>query len=398
MTQLQVGHARACITPPLGIKMMGYGARTEGAAAIHDDLWANAVALSDGTQRLLILALDVCEMPLYTTHLLKGAIMYATGLEPDQILINTSHTHAGPDVGVVVSQDPLALCEPTYFVAFANASADVCQRALADLAPATLQVGQAEVEIGASRRERTNEGAIVIGVNPDGPRMPILTAWAFVRSLRSDVVWWSLPLHGATVTSDNLEISAEWMGAAVRDFEADHDEAVAVFLQGCCGDQNPYRERNSFEQMAEHGADVAAALAKALLSAREVASVPLVHRWRTVLLPSARGGVQRLPVHGLRLGDAALVSLAGEPFVAYALYAQQLRPGPTTMVLGYTDGTVGYLPTGDAFEEGGYEPNSWKGFADGEPLTPEVEPIVKETIAAMFADLGDLDWSEKRGC
>ena len=96
MSDLQIGHARACITPPVGVVMMGYGARSDPSVAIHDDLSANAVALSDGVQRLVVLALDVCEMPLYTTHLLKGAIMEATGLEPDQILINTSHTHAGP--------------------------------------------------------------------------------------------------------------------------------------------------------------------------------------------------------------------------------------------------------------------------------------------------------------
>jgi neutral ceramidase len=387
MMEFLFGHARRRITPPLGITMMGYGARTEGAKAIHDDLWANAVALSDGTQRLLVLALDVCEMPLYTTHLLKGAIMQATGLQPDQILINTSHTHAGPDVGVVVSEDALILYEPAYFVESAQVCANVCQDALADLAPATLRVGSAAVDVGGSRRERTPDGTTVIGVNPEGPRMPVLTAWTFSRPEATDVIWWTLPLHGATVTADNLQISAEWMGAAVRRFEADQDETVAVFLQGCCGDQNPYRERNSFEQMDEHGVDVALALEDALASSQDVESLPLVHRWRTVLLPSARGGFQRLPVHGLRLGDAALVSLAGEPFVAYALHGQGLRPGPATMVLGYTDGTVGYLPTADAFEEGGYEPNSWKGFADGEPLTQQVEGIVKETIAAMFAEL-----------
>lgn len=387
MTQLQVGHARACITPPVGVVMMGYGARTQGSTGVHDDLWANAVALSDGAQTLLVLALDVCEMPLYTTHLLKGALVQATGLAPDQVLINTSHTHAGPEVGVIVSQDPFTLHEPAYFVTLLQKTADVCQRALADLAPATLRVGRALVDVGASRRERTAEGTTVIGVSRDAPRLAEVTAWQFVREAGPHVVWWSLPLHGATVIWDNLLISAEWMGATVRAFEAVQDEAVAVFLQGCCGDQNPYRERNSFVQMDEHGSAVAAALREAIGTASDVAATPLVHRRKTLLLPSARGGVQRLPVHGLRLGDAAFVSLAGEPFVAYVLHAQKLRPGPATMVLGYTDGTVGYLPTGDAFAEGGYEPNSWQGFADGEPLTPEVETILKEAIGAMLAEL-----------
>lgn len=391
MSDLQIGHARACITPPVGVVMMGYGARSEPSVAIHDDLYANAVALSDGVQRLVVLALDVCEMPLYTTHLLKGAIMEATGLEPDQILINTSHTHAGPEVGVTVGQDPLTLQEPAYFVAMAQQAAQACRQALADLSAAAMRVGRAPVDVGASRRERTAEGTTIIGVNPDGPRLAEVTVWQFARAAKPDVVWWSLPLHGATVTWDNLQISAEWMGAAVRAFEADQDEAVAIFLQGCCGDQNPYRERNNFSQMGEHGEAVAQALREAIRTASEIVATPMCHSRRTVLLPSARGGVQRLPVQGLRLGDAAFVSLAGEPFVAYALHAQGLRPGPATMVLGYTDGTVGYLPTADAFAEGGYEPNSWQGFADGEPLGPEVETMTKEAIDAMLRELGEQD-------
>ena len=48
---------------------------------------------------------------------------------------------------------------------------------------------------------------------------------------------------------------------------------------------------------------------------------------------------------------------------------------------------MGYLPTADAFAEGGYEPNSWRGFADGEPLTPEAEAIIKEAIATMVREL-----------
>jgi len=387
MSGLQIGHARERITPPVGVVMMGYGARTEPSQGIHDDLYANATALSDGRQCLLLLALDVCEMPLYTTHLLKGAISGATGLEPDQILINTSHTHAGPEVGVKVGQDPLALQEPAYFVWMAGQAASTSVRALADLAPATLRVGCASVDVGASRRERTAEGTIAIGVDRDRPRLPEVTVWQFVRQAKRDIVWWSLPLHGASVTANNLLISSEWMGAAVRAFEDANPASRAVFLQGCCGDQNPYRERNCFEQTGEHGAQVAVALAQATANAVPVPATPLVHRRRTILLPSERGGVQRLPVHGLRIGDTASVSLAGEPFVEYALYGRSLRPGASTMVLGYTDGTVGYLPTADAFAEGGYEPNSWRGFADGEPLTPEVEAIIKEAIATMVREL-----------
>jgi hypothetical protein len=53
-TPLQVGFAKRAITPAIGAKpvyMAGFD-NDRKATGVHDDLWARAVAVSDGRQRM----------------------------------------------------------------------------------------------------------------------------------------------------------------------------------------------------------------------------------------------------------------------------------------------------------------------------------------------------------
>ena len=60
----------------------------------------------------------------------------------------------------------------------------------------------------------------------------------------------------------------------------------------------------------------------------------------------------------LALGPLLHVGISGELFVGLG---QQIRTSigdATTCVAALCDGSVGYIPTADAFAEGGYEPNA----------------------------------------
>ncbi|MHB9034275.1 MAG: hypothetical protein ACYC6L_14655 [Anaerolineae bacterium] len=57
------------------------------------------------------------------------------------------------------------------------------------------------------------------------------------------------------------------------------------------------------------------------------------------------------------------------------------------MVLGYTDATVGYIPTEAAFAEGGYEPNSFGWFSHGQKLDPSCETVTKQALSAALAEI-----------
>ncbi len=387
MSPFRVGHGRQCITPPLGTRMMGYGSRTEGARQVHDDLFVNAVAFRAAEETAALLAYDLCFFDLPLVAGIKSAIEDRTGLSADRVLLNASHTHAGPRVGAWHGEHGTEDYERSVI----EKSADAVDAALQDAADSTFAGGAAPVDIGCNRREMTPEGKIMLGVNPQGPRLAEMTVWRFARPGRPDVVLFSTAMHGTTLGGDNLSISAEWMGAAARRVEEQMPEVRAVFLQGCGADQNPYRQNADFDLMEQHGRTAAAAVARALNHTRQLFPLPLRYGMRNVHLPllDDESRTWPLPVHGLRLGDAVLVGLGCEAFVEYALFGRSVSQAEQTLVIAYTDGSVGYLPTADAYETGGYETEANRHFPVGSPFTPECERLVKQAIKEMIEALWD---------
>jgi len=57
----------------------------------------------------------------------------------------------------------------------------------------------------------------------------------------------------------------------------------------------------------------------------------------------------------IRIGDTVLVSMPGEPFAEIGVEIKQRSPFGETFFSGYSNGSAWYLPTAEAFEEGGYE-------------------------------------------
>ncbi|MHC4563826.1 MAG: hypothetical protein ACYS8X_13790, partial [Planctomycetota bacterium] len=81
----------------------------------------------------------------------------------------------------------------------------------------------------------------------------------------------------------------------------------------------------------------------------------------------------------LRIGDVAIVGLPGEPFVEAGLEIKMASPAAFTYVAHLpTWPDASYLPTRDAFENGGYE--VW-------PNVCRVDPGTLETITAEAIDL-----------
>jgi neutral ceramidase len=381
MTAFEVGHGRECITPPLGIKMVGYASRTEGAASVHDDLFVNAVVLKGGDETVAIVTFDLCLLSIDMAGAFKSAIEAATGLEPRQVLLNTSHTHAGPALGGDGTEPGI---ETEYRGTVTERALSAVREALQDAAPATFSAGRAHLDIGCNRRERMSDGRVWLGVNPEGPRLPEVTVWRFGRKGAPHIVLFSSPMHGTTLGEKNLSISAEWMGLAVAELERRRQKARFVFLQGCGADQNPYREEATFDLVAQHGRKAADAVEAALKRARRLRPLPLRSLVRQVPLPDKDDPSQSrlLPLHGVRVGGAVLAALGCEPFVEYARYGRSVSKAKQTLVLGYTDGNIGYLCTADAFDAGGYEPQVSR-------VAPESEALAKDALRSLLAELAD---------
>jgi hypothetical protein len=76
-------------------------------------------------------------------------------------------------------------------------------------------------------------------------------------------------------------------------------------------------------------------------------------------LDSFRTGEPLPPVVGevqaLRLGPVVLTSGPGEIFNEIGRAVKDRSPAPNTFFLGYTNGSIGYVPVPEAYPEGGYE-------------------------------------------
>jgi hypothetical protein len=54
-------------------------------------------------------------------------------------------------------------------------------------------------------------------------------------------------------------------------------------------------------------------------------------------------------LHGIRLGEVALVGFAGEPFSELGVQVKARSPFAHTLFSGYTNDYLGYLPTAEAY-------------------------------------------------
>jgi hypothetical protein len=315
---------------------------------------------------------------------LKAAIRAATGLPDEAICVNASHTHAGPRLTV-----PQPTPESTaYLQTVHRAAAEATCEAVNSLRPAELAVGAAPLVIGWNRRERKGDGRMVLGVNRDGPTLHEVTLWQVARAGAGRIVLFTAPFHGVTMGPGNLYVSAEWMGAAVRELERREAGLKALFLQGCAGNQNVRRERGNYDEVIDNGTAAARAVGAALAGLKPVAAVPLRTVLRDVPVPLRDGSTFPVACRGLRLGDAALVGLGGEAFIEYALHGRQVSRFASTMVLGYTDGCAGYLAVAATYTEGGYEAEANQYFETRQPWAPAIEGILRAAVARMLAELG----------
>lgn len=63
----------------------------------------------------------------------------------------------------------------------------------------------------------------------------------------------------------------------------------------------------------------------------------------------------KVHLQAIRIGETALIGVPGEPFAEIGVDVKRRSPAPHTVFCGYTNGLFAYIPTTQAYEEGGYE-------------------------------------------
>jgi hypothetical protein len=126
--------------------------------------------------------------------------------------------------------------------------------------------------------------------------------------------------------------------------------------------------------------------ARKLLAAAEAKTqfrdLPLVYARETVIMAETYPKTERVPVQVLRIGDTGVAAFAGEPFVQLGLEVREKSPFRQNFVIGLSNDHVGYVPTVEAHEQGGYE--TWR--AKTSYLEKEAAPkVVSATLRRLNA-------------
>lgn len=403
---LQMGVARATITPPVGIPLVGFAGRGP-SIGLQDDLYATALVAASGDRRAALIACDLIGLDAERVAEVRAEVARRTEIPAENVMICCTHTHYGPSVGMPHHGQPSPDVE-AYIRLLPHLLAGAVQEATTRLQEAHIGVGRGTCDIGINRRERLPDGTIKLGKNPEGPADRevgvVRLESAEGRPLATLV---NFACHPVCQSSAMRLISADYPGQTRKVVE-EFTGAPCLFLQGAGGNINPRRMEADYESARQQGTilgcdavrtweRIATEPASGVATASETLALPAMTfsseeqgqaqvealerllaeqqarnappgsiYWTERRLERARKQLHSLrtgeplpPIPGevqaLRLGPVVLTGAPGEIFTEIGMAVKAQSPWPDTFFLGYTNGSVGYVPVPEAYPEGGYE-------------------------------------------
>ena len=240
MNTLQAGFARVDVTPMLGIGLAGYYVPRQ-ADGVLDPLQINALALSCGEEKAVIMSIDHCGIVKEVLNPMRQHVCDMTGLPWEAVYIHSTHTHTGP----FLNYNPTEPLEIEYAQNVKHKFADAACLALADLKPAKMGYGIGDApNIAFVRRFRMKDGSVRTNPGVDNPDIvaPIGDVDERVNVLRFDqengksLVLVNFGNHPDVV--GGCKISADWPGFLRSTVEQVLDNTQCIFFNGAQGDVN----------------------------------------------------------------------------------------------------------------------------------------------------------------
>ncbi len=263
---ISAGAAQVDITPEAGVHLAGAVGVHRPAELVADPLYAKAVVLESGGQKLCFLALDVTIVTGTYSGLIRREAAERFGFDPDAVMVHATQTHSAPPLGqFMVDRDFDGVPPEHEWVGggeegYSNWAAERAIEAIGQandaLQPVRIGVGSGiEGRLAFNRRAVTRDGTVAmpgrawsggpLGPNHiryiEGPMDPELG----VVCLRTDSL--SVPAMLVHYTCHPVHVfpkrivSADWPGAWAAELRHEFgDDCVPLVLNGCCGNINPW--------------------------------------------------------------------------------------------------------------------------------------------------------------
>ncbi|HKC51916.1 MAG TPA: neutral/alkaline non-lysosomal ceramidase N-terminal domain-containing protein [Myxococcota bacterium] len=371
--ELRVGFGTKPLPARVGEPMGGYGGLgTRRAEGVLDPPEARALVLEQGELRVAIVVLDVV---IARPNVRDRVLETSHSLGVDLLMLVATHTHSGPGgylPGWLPARMTAGEYDPEMPARLASAAIEALERAVADLAPARL--ASAVVPLHLARNRRFADGAA-------DERLALLRA-DFADG-RAPVLLFEYGAHATLLSPGNVELSADWPGAARAALGDAHWRAI--FVPGPLGDQEPVVELGAFASV-EHEREVMKAFGQTMAKSVDAAARALepgadaepkltaLERWVDTppaqfrrfcslwwISPFAGSSLEafvskRVPFQVLRAGDAELVALPAEPIAAVGAELRAAVPsGRKRFVVAHANDWLGYVVDEPTYARGGYE-------------------------------------------
>jgi len=411
---LKVGFGISDITPVRPTPMAGYyGVRY--STATHDPLWAKATLLDDGTQRVVIIALDLISTNPWLVRETRQMIEEKLQIPPSHVMISATHSHTGP---MLYEPDELLMGRfgnqtdeaKQYMIGLPERIAQSVLDAAANLKARTVSYAIGEEKLLAfNRRFFMNDGSvgwnpgklnpnIVREAGPTDDSLPFVAFYDEPGKLAGLLSSFAIHLDTVGGTEWSADMPYTIQECLSKVFGS---EAHLQYATGACGDINHIDVRSGnrqggHQEAARIGTRLAGAILRSWNQLRPVKSNRLAASKKIVRVPVFRHSPERsqwakgilarmndkaLPpfmemVEAYRIADVeartdgfidgevqvitlgrevAWVSLPGEIFVQLGMAIKDASPFAVTSIHELANGSIGYVPTRQAYAQGNYE-------------------------------------------
>lgn len=403
---LYCGVSQHCITPKSPVYLAGYAARWgKQSVGVHDDLFVKAFYFEAPGVKLLMMFADLEGIPEQVLLPVKNKILEHIGVS--YVCISATHTHSAPHTYKQVQLDHEELNED-WLKSLQDALFIAAQEAVQSKFSAKIGYGLVQADEVARNRRKGHEET--------DPEMCVLHISDTSDCVRGILMTYSC--HCTVLDASSFLVSADYPGYIYQLMNIQFPDAITAFSNGAAGDINigyscdasalgeamDIRTFKNAKRIAGLLCDKAMACMKNIqmhsdisikvdiqkvtyplrqdmpsedslrkkiyeidgriasasseetvrdLKLRKIYLQCFILRMRTNLMG---GNVLQADSMFIQIGHLLYVTIPGELFTKSGLQIKKyFNRCFDTIILGYSNGYIGYIPSKEAMDEGGYE-------------------------------------------
>jgi hypothetical protein len=385
---LRIGAGAIDITPDFETDLSGFASREQPSSGVLDPIFARAIYLESESGRLLWVVCDLLALEKQFVESFRAWAKRSLGLERNQVLLSVTHTHYAP---ATVELFACGRRSARYIEFLHGKIEELARDAMSKLQPCEMVIAHADCDLAIDRRKKPSAH-----VDPQ--------VWSIgFRAL--DGQWIALlvnyTMHPVTFGHIERRISADWCGVVSRELSRQlGGHSIVMVTNGAAGNINPPRINAPPEEANRTGQMIAdriisplrnpKAQAAPVLMTRSI-TIPIdldwhdapeidriadryiadfstnawgeqfrtaINAWREKMkrmVAAGEGKTWEIELQAIRIGEVIIIAVNGEMFTRFTDYVRRSLPGKNVFVVAYSNAAAGYIPTREAYGEGGYE-------------------------------------------